>query len=93
MSAKRKTDDMPTQLSRTSQTASHPPPALLLLIGALLLLTGCATPSGTGKRAADFTHYDEPLYQQITNRIKAKVRARLGQGPNTHDRYFIVPYA
>jgi hypothetical protein len=34
-----------------------------------------------------------PLYEQITNRIKAKVMARLGDEPNTRDRYFIIPFA
>ena len=59
----------------------------------MLLLASCTTPSGTGKREADFTHYDEPLYEQMTGRIKAKVTARLGEGTNAHDRYFIIPYA
>ena len=34
-----------------------------------------------------------PLYDQIVGRIKAKVLARLGEGRNTHDRYFIIPFA
>jgi hypothetical protein len=41
----------------------------------------------------DFSNYDVPLYEQISNRIKAKVLARLGDGRNTHDRYFIIPFA
>ncbi len=41
----------------------------------------------------DFSSYDVPLYEQITNRIKAKVLARLGEGRNTQDRYFIIPFA
>jgi len=41
----------------------------------------------------DFSHYDDPLYLQIVNRIKAKISARLGEAENTHDRYFIVPFA
>jgi hypothetical protein len=84
---------MTTQLSHTSHSASRTTPALLFLIAGMLFLAGCATPSGTGKREVDFTHYDEPLYGQMTDRIKAKVAARLGDGPNTHDRYFIIPYA
>jgi hypothetical protein len=64
---------------------------LSLFIG--LFLAGCTTPSGTGKRDPDFTHYDQSLYQQMTNRITARVAARLGEGTNTHDRYFIIPYA
>jgi hypothetical protein len=84
---------MTSQLSHTSHAASRPTPALLPLIAGMLFLASCTTPSGTGKREADFTHYDEPLYEQITDRIKAKVMARLGEGTNTHDRYFIIPYA
>ncbi|MEP6671506.1 MAG: hypothetical protein ABJF10_20255 [Chthoniobacter sp.] len=43
--------------------------------------------------APDFTNYDVPLYQQIVNHIKAKVLARLGEGKNTYDRFFIIPFA
>jgi hypothetical protein len=84
---------MTTQLSHTSHAPSCPTPALLPLIAGMLFLASCTTPSGTGKREADFTHYDQPLYEQVTDRIKAKVMARLGEGKNTHDRYFIIPYA
>jgi hypothetical protein len=49
--------------------------------------------AGWLKPDVDFTNYDVPLYEQITNHIKAKVLARLGEGRNTHDRYFIIPYA
>src|SRR6476659_119544 len=41
----------------------------------------------------DFSNYDVPLYTQIVDRIKAKVSARLGEGTNTRDRYFIIPFA
>src|SRR5437899_12964052 len=41
----------------------------------------------------DFSTYDVPLYTQIVDRIKAKVSARLGEGSNTRDRYFIIPFA
>jgi hypothetical protein len=34
-----------------------------------------------------------PLYEQIVNRIKAKISNRLGEGRNTRDRYFIIPFA
>ena len=44
-------------------------------------------------RAVDFSSYDVPLYTQIVDRIKAKVSARLGEGSNTRDRYFIIPFA
>src|SRR6266567_8335560 len=45
------------------------------------------------KGDVDFSNYDAPLFQQIVNRIKAKVAARLGEGVNKQDRYFIVPFA
>ena len=63
-----------------------------LLIGALSF----ALPAiGAGKeiQGVDFSHYDVPLYEQVVNHIKARVTARLGTGKNTHDRFFIVPYA
>ena len=41
----------------------------------------------------DFSNYDVPLYTQIVDRIKAKVSARLGEGRNTRERYFIIPFA
>jgi hypothetical protein len=43
--------------------------------------------------AVDFSSYDVPLYEQIVNRIKAKVSARLGETRSTRDRYFIIPFA
>jgi hypothetical protein len=44
-------------------------------------------------RDVDFSKYDVPLYTQIVDHIKAKVSARLGEGNNTRDRYFIIPFA
>lgn len=41
----------------------------------------------------DFSRYDEPLYGQIVDHIKANIAPRLGNKPLTHDRYFIVPFA
>jgi hypothetical protein len=41
----------------------------------------------------DFTNYNVPLYEQIVNRIKAKIWTQLGDGTNTRDRYFIIPFA
>ena len=49
--------------------------------------------AGLLKGDVDFSNYDAPLFQQIVNRIKAKAAARLGEGVNTQDRYFIVPFA
>jgi hypothetical protein len=61
---------------------------LLLLLG--LSLAGNA---GVLKPDVDFSHYDTPLYEQIVNRIKTHVSERLGEGKNTRDRYFIIPFA
>ena len=54
---------------------------------ALVAQAGCLKPD------VDFSNYDEPLYEQIVDRIKAKVSARLGEGRNSRDRYFIIPFA
>ena len=59
-----------------------------------LLLSPCApVHAGLPTRNVDFSNYDAPLFQQILNRIKTKVAARLGQSPNSEERYFIVPFA
>ena len=49
--------------------------------------------AGPLKPDIDYSNYDVPLWDQVVNRIKAKVSARLGEGENTMDRYFIVPFA
>src|ERR1700730_1903307 len=49
--------------------------------------------AGLSQRDVDFSNYDVSLYTQIVDRIKAKVSARLGEGTNTRDRYFIIPFA
>ena len=59
-----------------------------------LLFSPCVpVHGGLLKADVDFSNYDVPLNAQIVNRIKAKVAARLGEGKNTRDRYFIVPFA
>src|ERR1700738_2645002 len=58
-----------------------------------LLFSLCVPIHAELKGDVDFSNYDAPLFQQIVNRIKAKVAARLGEGVNTQDRYFIVPFA
>jgi hypothetical protein len=59
-----------------------------------LLFSPCVpVHGGLLKADVDCSNYDVPLYAQIVNRIKAKVAARLGEGKNTRDRYFIVPFA
>ena len=62
---------------------------------AFVLLLGLSLTAHAGwlKPDVDFSNYDEPLYEQIVNRIKAGVSHRLGEGKNTRDRYFIVPFA
>jgi hypothetical protein len=59
-----------------------------------LLLSPCApVHAGLLKSDVDFSNYNAPLHRQIVDRIKAKVAARLGEGGNMQDRYFIVPFA
>jgi hypothetical protein len=59
-----------------------------------LLFSPCVpVHAGSQKRNVDFSNYNAPLYRQIVDRIKAKVAARLGQSPNTEERYFFVPFA
>ena len=64
-----------------------------LLTGVLFLCLSFVAHAGWGRPDPDFSNHDVPLYQQMTNRIKAKISARLGPGKNTHDRYFIIPFA
>jgi hypothetical protein len=59
----------------------------------LLLGLPIVAQAGSPTRDVDFSNYDVPLYTQIVDRIKAKVSARLGEGTNTRDRYFIIPFA
>src|ERR1700730_4067023 len=58
-----------------------------------LLFSLCVPIHAELKGDVDFSNYDAPLFQQIVNRIKAKVAARLGEGVNAQDRYFIIPFA
>src|SRR6201993_2822197 len=64
-------------------------------VAACVLLFSPSLPVQGGwlKPDVDFSNYDVPLYDQIVNRIKAKISARLGEGENKQDRYFIVPFA
>jgi len=59
---------------------------------ALLALSSVAH-AGWLKPDVDFSNYDTPVYQQIVNRIKAGIGERLGEGTNSRDRYFMVPFA
>src|SRR5258707_5184851 len=59
-----------------------------------LLFSPCVpVHAGLLKGDVAFSNYDAPLFQQIVNRIRAKVAASLGKGVNTQNRYFIVPFA
>lgn len=49
--------------------------------------------AGSLQADVDFSNYSKPLYTQVVDRIRAKVLARLGKGPNLRDRYFIIPFA
>ena len=60
---------------------------------ALLFSLCVQAQAGLFKPDVDYSNYDVPLFDQVVNRIKAKVAARLGEGENTVDRYFIVPFA
>src|SRR5258708_27436415 len=59
-----------------------------------LLFSPCVPVHGVLRKGdVDFSNYDVPFFEQIVNRIKAKVAARLGEGVNRQDRYFIIPFA
>src|SRR5687768_7064163 len=60
---------------------------------ALLLFLSNAPVTQAAADKADFSSYNLPLYEQIVNRIKAKILARLGETESTRDRYFIIPFA
>ena len=53
----------------------------------ILLALSLVANAGWLKPDVDFSNYDVPLYEQIVNRIKAKISNRLGEGTNTRDRY------
>jgi hypothetical protein len=69
-------------------------PLFSLVAMCALLFSPCLTVHGKLlKQDVDFSYYDVPLFEQIVDRIKAKVAVRLGEGENQQDRYFIVPFA
>ena len=73
---------------RSSQTLAR-----LVTMSALLFSPCVQAQAGLLKPDINYSNYDVPLWDQVVNRIKAKVSARLGEGENTVDRYFIVPFA
>ena len=60
---------------------------------ALLFSPSVPVHAGLLKGDTDFSNYDTPLFQQVVDRIKDKIAARLGEGVNRRDRYFIIPFA
>jgi len=64
-----------------------------IVIWALLLSPCVLVHPGLPKGDVDFSNYNAPLRRQVVDRIKAKVTARLREGGNMQDRYFIVPLA
>ena len=65
--------------------------ALILAAFSLSLLA--TAPAVQAKDEINYSNYDVPLYQQIVNRIRAKVSARLQGARLTQDRFFIIPFA
>jgi hypothetical protein len=87
-----------TSSERDSARALSPRPMLRVvgwIVATCVLLFSQWVPVHAGllKADVDFSNYDVPLYEQMVNRIKAKAAARLGEGKNTRDRYFIIPFA
>jgi hypothetical protein len=66
---------------------------LRLATSAVFLGVSVAAHADLGNSDVDYIHYNVPVYEQIVNHIKAKILARLGEGKNTRDRYFIIPFA
>jgi hypothetical protein len=64
-----------------------------LILGAFSFSLCATAPAVQGKDGPDYANYDVPLYQQIVNRVRAKVSARLQESRLTQDRFFIIPFA
>jgi len=61
--------------------------AFILLCGLIFIQAGWS------KTDVDFSNCSKPLYTQVVDRIKDKVSTRLGNGNNSRDRFFIIPFA
>jgi hypothetical protein len=85
--------DERTNPARRPNALRTTPMFMSLLTTVLFLALSVLTHADSRKQGVDFSKYDVPVYEQITNRIKEKVLARLGEGRNTRDRYFIIPFA
>jgi hypothetical protein len=66
---------------------------MLFRIFILLFTLPIVAQAGLLKQDVDFSDYDVPLYDQIVNRVKAKIAPQLGEGPLKRERYFIIPFA
>ena len=62
---------------------------MVCIFGAILFFAGI----GRARDGVDYSAYETPLYEQVTDHIKDKVSARLGPGANRRERYFIIPFA
>jgi len=78
----------PRKANRSTRTVAR-----FLAMSALLVSLCGPVQAGLFKPDVNYSNYDVPLWDQVVNRIKAKVSARLGEGENKVDRYFIVPFA
>jgi hypothetical protein len=84
----------PGELGEQQKTRRPVKPLVSLMAMCVLLFSPCLTVHGKLlNQDVDFSYYDVPLFEQIVDRIKAKVAVRLGEGENQQDRYFIVPFA
>jgi hypothetical protein len=52
-----------------------------------------AVPAAVVEKKEDPSKHNASLYNQIVNRIEAKIAPRLGNAPLTHERYFMIPFA
>jgi hypothetical protein len=70
--------------------------AMMSFAACALLLASCVSTNSSpnvAEHKIDFSNYNEPLYAQVVDHIQDKVVARLSNGKNDHDRYFIIPFA
>jgi hypothetical protein len=93
--AKKESDCLVLNRRRGQQNSTGSAQTVARLVAmSVLLFSHCVqAQAGLLKPDVDCSNYDVPLWDQVVNRIKAKVAARLGEGKNTVDRYFIVPFA
>ncbi len=80
-----------------SPSTKHPDAILAIsrfFLTCLVFLSFLPTATAWGfKKEVDFSNYDKPLYDQVTDLIQVKIQSRLGDARSTRDRYFIIPFA